>query len=294
MTRCSRPRAAPRARLVVLHPVRTRSLANIRRLRNPGEQALALLAGPDPYKDDGEGFVYVHARVTTLTWNEFLAGRIPWSVVLAELEVKAGHTNDLERRVGEYNVCTPEYTFFWTCAYRTTRRMLLERLVHLALRQLGAKLRRYRCHGCGKRHREYYDFMGAGGFLGVERIIRSCLWKMGETAFVRIMAKIISRSGLFTLKIISRGQDHLARSRLFRAVKIISRGQDYLARSRLFRAVKIISRGQDYFARSRSSRAVKIISRGQDYLMRSKLLRAVMIKIISSTRDYFALKIISR
>ncbi|KAJ7021347.1 hypothetical protein C8F04DRAFT_1273868 [Mycena alexandri] len=185
MTRCSRPRAAPRARLVVLHPVRTRSLANIRRLRNPGEQALALLAGPDPYKDDGEGFVYVHARVTTLTWNEFLAGRIPWSVVLAELEVKAGHTNDLERRVGEYNVCTPEYTFFWTCAYRTTRRMLLERLVHLALRQLGAKLRRYRCHGCGKRHREYYDFMGAGGFLGVERIIRSCLWKMGETAFVR-------------------------------------------------------------------------------------------------------------
>ncbi|KAJ7745066.1 hypothetical protein B0H16DRAFT_1726959 [Mycena metata] len=185
MTRYSRPRAAPRARLVVLHAVRTRSLTNIRRLRDPHAQALALLRAPNLYVHDGDGFVYVHARVKTSTWNDFSAGKISWSMVLAELEIKAGHTNDLDRRLGEYNVCTPEYTFFWTCAYRTTRRMLLERLVHLALRQLGAKLGRYRCHGCGKRHREYYHFLRAGGFAGMERIIHSCLWKMGETGSVR-------------------------------------------------------------------------------------------------------------
>ncbi|KAJ7029172.1 hypothetical protein C8F04DRAFT_1265233 [Mycena alexandri] len=185
MTRYCCPQAAPRARLIVLHALRTHSLADIRRLRDPHAQALALLRGPNPYINDGDGFVYVHARVKTSTWNDFLAGNISWPTVLAELEIKAGHTNDLERRLGEYKVCTPQYTFFWTCAYRTSRRMLLERLVHLALRQLGAKLGRYRCHGCGKRHQEYYDFMRAGGFAGVERIIHSCLWKMGETSFVR-------------------------------------------------------------------------------------------------------------
>ncbi|KAJ7715346.1 hypothetical protein B0H16DRAFT_1742056 [Mycena metata] len=191
MGRYSGPLAAPRARLIVLQAPHTHSLANIRRLRDPRAQALALLRDPNPYVNDGDGFVYIYARVKTSTWNDFLAGNISWSTVLAELEIKAGHTNDLERRVGEYNVCTPEYTFLWTCAYHTTRRMLLERLVHLALRKLGAKLRRYRCHGCGKRHREYYDFMRAGGFLGVERIIRSYLWKMGETVFVRYIHPVL-------------------------------------------------------------------------------------------------------
>ncbi|KAJ7017938.1 hypothetical protein C8F04DRAFT_1199720, partial [Mycena alexandri] len=115
----------------------------------------------------------------------FQERRISWPTLLGKLEIKAGHTNNLERRLGEYDVCTPEYTLFWKFAYHTTRRMLLERLVHLALRQLGAKLRRYRCHGCGKRHREYYNFARAGGFAGVERTIRYWLWKMGEIGSVR-------------------------------------------------------------------------------------------------------------
>ncbi|KAJ7758243.1 hypothetical protein B0H16DRAFT_1457293 [Mycena metata] len=38
--------------------------------------------------------------------------------------------------------------------------------------------------GCGKRHREYYDFVRAGGFAGMERIIRYWLRKMGETDYV--------------------------------------------------------------------------------------------------------------
>ncbi|KAJ7025260.1 hypothetical protein C8F04DRAFT_1191612 [Mycena alexandri] len=124
----------------------------------------------------------------TIAWKHvqalaLLAGGILMSTT-GTLEIKAGHTNNLERRLGEYNVCTPEYTFFWNCAYCTTRRMLLERLVHLALQQLGAKLRRYRCHRCGKRHREYYNIVRAGGFAGVERIIRHWLWKMGEIGSV--------------------------------------------------------------------------------------------------------------
>ncbi|KAJ7029164.1 hypothetical protein C8F04DRAFT_1265221 [Mycena alexandri] len=102
MTRYCCPQAAPRARLIVLHALRTHSLADIRRLRDPHAQALALLRGPNPYINDGDGFVYVHARVKTSTWNDFLAGNISWPTVLAELEIKAGHTNDLERRLGEY------------------------------------------------------------------------------------------------------------------------------------------------------------------------------------------------
>ncbi|KAJ7022505.1 hypothetical protein C8F04DRAFT_1266788 [Mycena alexandri] len=178
MARRCGPHAAPRA-------PRIRSCSDIRRLGDPRAQASALLDGPDPYVDDGPGFVYSHARVLTSVWNDFQQSRISRQMLLAKVEIKAGHTNNLERRLGEYDVCVPEYTLFWDCAYSTTRRMLLERLVHLALRQLGAKLKRYRCHGCGKRHREYYDFVRAGGFAGVERIIRYWLRKMGETRSVR-------------------------------------------------------------------------------------------------------------
>ncbi|KAJ7738605.1 hypothetical protein B0H16DRAFT_237452 [Mycena metata] len=178
MARRCRHHAVPRA-------PRIRSLSDIRRLRDPRAQASALLAGPDPYVNEGPGFVYSHARVLTSIWNDFQHNRISWRTLLAKVEIKAGHTNNLERRLGEYDVCTPEYIFLWDCAYFTTRRMLLERLVHLALRQLGAKLKRHRCHGCGKRHREYYDFVRAGGFAGMERIICFWLGKMGETDFVR-------------------------------------------------------------------------------------------------------------
>ncbi|KAJ7029833.1 hypothetical protein C8F04DRAFT_1264558 [Mycena alexandri] len=164
---------------------RARCLADIRRLRDPRAQAQALLSGPNLYINDDEGWVYLHARIRTSIWKDFQDNRISWPTLRANLDIKAGHTKDLERRLGEYDICTPEYMFFWTCAYRTAQRMLLERLVHLALRQLGAKLKRYRCHGCGKRHREYYDFVRAGGFIGVERVIRYCLWKMGETVPVR-------------------------------------------------------------------------------------------------------------
>ncbi|KAJ7019362.1 hypothetical protein C8F04DRAFT_1197758 [Mycena alexandri] len=86
-------------------------------------------------------------------------------------------------------MCIPEHTLFWQCAYSSSRRMLLvlERLVHLSLQRLSAKLRRYCCYGCGKRHREYYDFVRAGGFAGVERVIRYWLWRMGEIGSVSFL-----------------------------------------------------------------------------------------------------------
>ncbi|KAJ7133855.1 hypothetical protein C8R46DRAFT_1048248 [Mycena filopes] len=162
-----------------------RTLATIRRLREPLTQATALLAGPDLYSNDGDGFVYEHARVPIPVWNAFQEGKISWVTVLTKMEIKVGHTNDLGRRLGEYDDCTPGYVFLWQCAYSTSRRMLLERLVHLSLRYLGAKLRPYRCYGCGTRHREYYDFIRAGGFAGVEKIIREWLWRMGEVGSVK-------------------------------------------------------------------------------------------------------------
>ncbi|KAJ7163648.1 hypothetical protein C8R46DRAFT_1036413 [Mycena filopes] len=135
-------------------------------------QALALLAGPNPYVNDGDGFVYEHARVSIAVWNAFQQGKIPWTMVLAEMEIKVGHTNNLGRRLGEYDDSPVGACFL--------------RLVHLSLRHLGAKLRPYRCYGCDTRHREYYDFIRAGGFAGVEKIIRYWLWRMGEVASVRI------------------------------------------------------------------------------------------------------------
>lgn len=173
-------------------------------------QAMALIHGSNPYQLDSAGFVYTHARVPTVLWDAFLDGHVTWDDVVAEMEVKAGHTNDLERRMREYRECMPEYTFLWHCAYATAQRMLLgsvsrflifalttisERLVHLSLRELGAQLKRYPC-ACGTEHQEYYSFTAAGGLEGLEGVVRNWLWILKDLPMhsVRFVALLLCAS----------------------------------------------------------------------------------------------------
>ncbi|KAJ7039722.1 hypothetical protein C8F04DRAFT_1178444 [Mycena alexandri] len=153
-------------------------------MAQPLAQILALLAGPSPYMLDGEGLVYLHLRVRVTVWDAFQRGDISYAAFLDCLELKAGHTKDLKQRLYGYKPCAPGYIFVWRCAYTTTRRMLIERLIHLSLIQMGAQIPRYTCSGCGKRHREYFGFQAAGGFRGLERIVRYWLWVLGDLGSV--------------------------------------------------------------------------------------------------------------
>ena len=56
----------------------------------------------------------------------------------------------------------------------------LERLIHLSLVDIGARVRRFVCPGCGTKHREYYSLSAAGGIDEVWAIVEFWVWAVGE------------------------------------------------------------------------------------------------------------------
>ncbi|KAK7046268.1 hypothetical protein R3P38DRAFT_3175551 [Favolaschia claudopus] len=177
----SRPSAASRW-AIVRAPGITSTAA-----KHPIDQARSIIMGPNPYPQDGSGFVYLHSRIAYNDIAQFQRGHITFDELSIRFEIKLGHTNNLPRRFKEYKKCTEGYLFFWHCAYTTTSRMLLERLVHLSLIHLGARISRYRCFGCGKRHREYYSLRVVKGFVGLESLTEFWLGALGEVASQRIL-----------------------------------------------------------------------------------------------------------
>ena len=164
-------------------------MARAPRTCKPYEQQRKLLAARAPYAKDGWGFVYVHLRVGPD----------------GEDQVKVGETKSMRRRFGEYRVCRRNgHTLRWIFYCKVRRRKLAgaphcfqlnnsrtcitERLIHLSLVAAGARVRRYPCPGCGKRHREYYSLKKAGGSGAVEDIVERWVTRMGGS-FHKILFK---------------------------------------------------------------------------------------------------------
>ncbi|KAJ7117274.1 hypothetical protein C8R43DRAFT_1154565 [Mycena crocata] len=177
--------------LNVLRTLRRIRLAAIRSLPDPMEQALALLALGDPYDNDGPGELYLKVRVASGFLPQFLAspfvpqfiaGTLPTHILQTPdvFQVKVGHTDCISRRRSQYYVCDKDHhPIYWHGYCSVPKRKLAERLVHLSLIALGARVARYPCPGCTKRHREFFSLAAAGGLQSVEEVVKFWVEALG-------------------------------------------------------------------------------------------------------------------
>ncbi|KAJ6545753.1 hypothetical protein B0H19DRAFT_1076013 [Mycena capillaripes] len=150
---------------------RRRDLAAITRIRDPMDQALAHIAHPC-YKDF-RGDLYTVCRVVRVFDHQLQM----WVDVL---DVKSGFSLDTVRRQFDYRDTCHDVDFIWFYKYKSDTVKLLERLVHLTLRALGAAIAPYPCPGCGVKHREFYLYSAAGGVEGLCSIIEFWLGALGQ------------------------------------------------------------------------------------------------------------------
>ncbi|KAJ7767884.1 hypothetical protein DFH07DRAFT_954775 [Mycena maculata] len=156
---------------------RQRLLRLIRKILDPIERAEATY-NLRPYKPEVPGVVYTNYRAnhkildgvaTTLTDEE-----VDW------VDLKAGRTNDIDRRRGEYTRDCKGEEIAWVYYYPTNRPKLLEALVHLSVRARLANREPYPCYGCGKRHCEHSSWERIGGLEGMADIIEYWQGRLGE------------------------------------------------------------------------------------------------------------------
>ncbi|KAJ6602946.1 hypothetical protein B0H10DRAFT_1958017 [Mycena sp. CBHHK59/15] len=136
------------------------------------------------------GVVYIVGRVPTTVWDDYAAGHISLAQLNAAYQIKLGHTKDFPTRRRAYNKCTREHRLIWHATYTTSQRMRLESIVHQYLKAIGAATLPFRC-GCLVSHREFFDFNVAGGFGGMDRIVRRCLRALREGNYVSIRNPVL-------------------------------------------------------------------------------------------------------
>ncbi|KAF7371482.1 hypothetical protein MVEN_00002800 [Mycena venus] len=96
----------------------------------------------------------------------------------ARVIVKAGRTDNLQRRMAQYAKCGPGQ-IFWVSYYPTDCVKATERITHLKFALLGAKIAPFMC-ACKTRHHEYVCYEGAGELEGAERVIEETLRSLGQ------------------------------------------------------------------------------------------------------------------
>ncbi|KAJ7510805.1 hypothetical protein B0H11DRAFT_1900168 [Mycena galericulata] len=116
------------------------------------------------YKDKF-GFIYCNIRLI----NDIDGPRVV---------VKAGRTDNLERRMDQYAECGPGQ-ILWISCYPTERAKAAERMVHLKFDLLGAKIMPFLCT-CRTRHQEYVSFEAVGELEGAERVIEATMRSLGH------------------------------------------------------------------------------------------------------------------
>ncbi|KAJ7250447.1 hypothetical protein B0H12DRAFT_1072053 [Mycena haematopus] len=151
---------------------RRKELAALTRIRDPLDQALAHVAHPR-YKDFA-GDLYIVCRIVRVF-------DVNLQIFVDGLEIKAGFTKNAKRRQFDYRDICRGVEFIWFCMYRSDSVKLLERVVHLTLRALGATIATHPCPGCGVHHREFYSYPGAGGIEGLCGIIEFWLRALGQS-----------------------------------------------------------------------------------------------------------------
>ncbi|KAJ7772341.1 hypothetical protein B0H16DRAFT_1451420 [Mycena metata] len=183
MARIIRPSPAPL--LQRLRALRRTSIAKSPDVPDPFTRVHVVLAR-HAYKREGEGNLYVTARIDEKIQQDYEAERIPLETFLDQLEVKLGHTKAMKARQRQYKKCAKKQHLIWHHYYRADRRMLAERMIQLTLDALGAQRAIRACPGCGVRHREYYSFRSIGSYERLHRIIVSCLEALGQKKIEKI------------------------------------------------------------------------------------------------------------
>ncbi|KAJ7458405.1 hypothetical protein B0H11DRAFT_1924833 [Mycena galericulata] len=120
-----------------------------------------------PFAREGPGSCYNVACVKDADIVLYRDGVLTGVQLLERMVWKVGHTNDIERRQGEYGRCDKGQTHIWRFAQ---------------LQQLcdGGELVIEPCPGCKRRHREYYDFRSVGGFKQFTALMNKVITTMGE------------------------------------------------------------------------------------------------------------------
>ncbi|KAJ7639684.1 hypothetical protein DFH06DRAFT_1335359 [Mycena polygramma] len=159
-------------------------LAALRGFRPRPPPFAALSALCNPYRD-GPGDVYVLRRVPRAVQEAYDARKISRAMYFAKTQVKLGHSKKFPTRQRTYRKCTIDWALHWEVRFSTPNRKLLEALVHESLRERGAAVKPVRC-SCSTRHTEFFNFKRAGGVRGVERLVLSWMWALGQAETVRI------------------------------------------------------------------------------------------------------------
>ncbi|KAJ7702573.1 hypothetical protein B0H16DRAFT_1831905 [Mycena metata] len=132
------------------------------------------------YKREGWGSLYITSRVDKRIQNAYDAGQISLETYLDHLEVKVGHSYNVEKRRHQYKNCARQQVLIWHYHFAADRRILAERLIHLALDAIGAERAIRPCPGCKTSHVEYYKFRSVGSFERLNHIITSVLKHLGQ------------------------------------------------------------------------------------------------------------------
>ncbi|KAJ7037642.1 hypothetical protein C8F04DRAFT_1256861 [Mycena alexandri] len=133
------------------------------------------------YKREGRGGLYITGRVDEHIQIAYDAGQISLETYLDHLEVKVGHSYDVEMRRRQYKKCASQQVLIWHYYFAADRRMLAEHLIHLALDAIGAERAIRPCPGCKTRHVEYYKFRSIGSFERLDHIITLVLEYLGQS-----------------------------------------------------------------------------------------------------------------
>ncbi|KAJ7716666.1 hypothetical protein DFH07DRAFT_785353 [Mycena maculata] len=149
--------------------ITARSIHVLCRPANPKTNTVEL---PPPYEKEGPGMVYINWRADWDVVCSLFAGEICPTDALLELEVKVGFTDDIRRRIREYQKCENGVMIGWVVGFMVEKRKHVERITHNCLAEMDIEPCIYRCPGCGVRHEEYYPFWRLGGFQVLEDVIR--------------------------------------------------------------------------------------------------------------------------
>ncbi|KAJ7722358.1 hypothetical protein B0H14DRAFT_2642192 [Mycena olivaceomarginata] len=154
--------------------VRQRILRYIRSL--PREDQILIHQMYNAYKDKF-GLLYIHIRLLDNSDG-------------VRVIIKAGRTDNLERRIGQYSKCGPG--ILWISCYPTEYAKATERIIHLQFEIVGAKIQPFLC-ACKTTHHEYSCYEAAGELEGAERVVEAALRSLGQEAYRN--AKIDLRLG---------------------------------------------------------------------------------------------------
>ncbi|KAJ7441405.1 hypothetical protein B0H11DRAFT_2252152 [Mycena galericulata] len=133
-----------------------------------------------PFAREGPGSCYNVACVKDADIVLYRDGVLTGVQLLERMVWKVGHTNDIERRQGEYGRCDKGQTHIWVCHWMVARRCYCERFAQLQQLCDGGELVIEPCPGCKRRHREYYDFRSVGGFKQFTALMNKVITTMGE------------------------------------------------------------------------------------------------------------------